>query len=531
MPLLDADAREDFPLPLRELLAFDGLPLFLVQERDNDLVISDYNETFETLFSASNFQTAELADYFTSEDGQACWISAAIAALNANEPYQTTVLFQDESDKPCWFELKLAPSGNEPTSSGLAVGTLLDVTHHVEISKQAAIERDREAKANQAKKAFIANISHELRTPITTILGMLELLVIEEDEARKSELSALIRDSGTFLLHLIDDMLDMSQIEADKFSLQFETCSLAPLLYEICSLVKHRAAENNLELRVSVPTDIQPEQIRIDPNRLRQILTNLLGNAIKFTETGFVELKAESVEEDLLFSVRDSGPGISEQHQREIFTPFERTDSEVSKTHEGTGLGLSISRRLAQRLGGDLSLQSEVGIGSTFTLRLPLASLKVTDPVPSGFAGEGSTDNDCQTASENLDGIRVLVAEDTRGVRVLITLLLERAGAEVHTAANGKEAVELYSLLQERESPCQVVLMDMEMPVLSGREALFHLRESGCRTPIVALTANAMKGDRERFLELGCDEYISKPIDRERLLEVVNQLVDSTTKR
>jgi len=367
-------------------------------------------------------------------------------------------------------------------------------------------------RANQAKSDFLAHMSHEIRTPMTAILGFAEMLEDEKLSDEQLEHLRTIRRNGAHLLAVINDILDLSRVESGRLELDFGPVQPARLLREVAALMGVRAQERGLDLRVQIDPSIEGA-IRSDATRLQQILINLVGNAVKFTPSGFVRM-AVTLESAgrLRFDVEDSGVGIALEMQQVVFEAFAQGDASMSRRHGGTGLGLAISRRLATALGGTLTLVSEPGRGSTFTLRIPAERA-----IESTTAPEVEVELD---PASRLSG-RVLLAEDGADSRRLLVHLLERWGVEVEIAENGAQALERVRAACSGGTPLDLVLMDMQMPEIDGYEATRRLRSEGFDGHIVALTAHAMDGSREACLAAGCDEFLTKPVDRVRLRAIV----------
>ncbi|TVQ33351.1 MAG: response regulator [Phycisphaeraceae bacterium] len=377
--------------------------------------------------------------------------------------------------------------------------------------------------ANRAKSEFLANMSHEIRTPMTAIIGYADLLLEpQQSERNRAETIHTIRTNSEHLLAIVNDILDISRIEAGKLEIERIEASPSQIVLEAESLMRGRAGEKGLAFGVEFRTDV-PRIARFDPTRLRQILVNLLSNAIKFTEEGGVRLFVSASGSRMRFEVADTGVGMTAEQIDRLFQPFSQADSSTVRRFGGTGLGLSISMRLAQMLGGDITVRSEPGVGSSFVVEIeapPVNGCELHRP-GAGEAhreSESNADSD-DTTPPSLSGVRVLVAEDGPDNQRLITHHLERAGATVTLAGNGERACELAMEALSEGRPYDVVVMDMQMPVLDGYQAAGRLRAERCPTPIIALTAHAMSGDRERCLASGCDDYLTKPIQKLALLQ------------
>jgi signal transduction histidine kinase len=389
--------------------------------------------------------------------------------------------------------------------------------------------------AVRAKSAFLANMSHEIRTPMTAILGFAEVLLHEEGLERappqRREAIETIQRNGEHLLGIINDILDVSKIESGKMTLEKIACSPFQIVEDVVSLMRVRAVAKGLELIKEYRFPV-PAQIESDPTRLRQVLMNLVGNAIKFTETGSVRIVTTYLAEPiprLGFEVIDTGVGVSQEEAAKLFQPFSQADSSTTRKFGGTGLGLTICKRLAEMLGGGISLMSTLGSGSTFSFWVNLGSL---EGVPMRYCTrrEAAVDvaapmHPARRESDHLPGRRILLAEDGPDNRRLISFLLQKAGAEVTFVENGRAAVDAALAAQNSDMPFDVILMDMQMPVMDGYEATTLLRSLGYRRPIVALTANAMTGDREKCLAAGCDDFATKPIHKARLFETIVRAV------
>ncbi len=399
-------------------------------------------------------------------------------------------------------------------------------------SKAQALRQASEAaeQANRSKSEFLANMSHEIRTPLTAILGYAEVLRERLTCSQEQEAATTVQRNGEHLLAIINDILDLSKIESGRLELERVRCSISAIVEESVSFLRERAQSKGLSLTTLCHGQI-PEFIETDPTRLRQIILNLVGNAVKFTECGPIEVivscdPAETTPQPLLrVEVVDSGIGMSHEHLERIFDPFMQADASTSRKYGGSGLGLSISKRLAQMLGGDLTVASQLGRGSRFCCTVspgPLNGVKLCSyrPQPLIVGSETVADRDYNCQGQ-LSECKILLAEDGPDNRRLLILILEKMGARVTIAEDGVEACGIYARSLQHGTPFDLVLMDMQMPNMDGYAASRHLRAWGCELPIIALTAHAMAGDRDRCLAAGCNAYLAKPIRRHELLKTL----------
>ncbi|QDU80012.1 Sensor protein TorS [Polystyrenella longa] len=395
-------------------------------------------------------------------------------------------------------------------------------------SAQEKLMSEQAQAATVAKSEFLANMSHEIRTPMTAILGFNEILLGSLEINENIEAAKIIQRNGDFLLSLINDILDLSKIEAGKLEVENIRCEPVELVEDVISLMKIRDESKNLELDLQFDGAV-PRFIQSDPTRIRQILINIVGNALKFTETGTVTIHLRQSENaagdaQLEFSIVDTGIGIAAENLGNVFIPFTQADGSTTRKFGGTGLGLAICKRLVEHLGGELDVTSEVGEGSIFTFSVATGSLAGVPMVHQREAVQSNqrSQSKMKWSSDALQGMKILLAEDGPDNQRLISFILRKAGAEVILAPNGEIARELaLQSTRDDEDEIDVVLMDMQMPVLDGYSAARLLREAGYTRPIIALTAHAMSHDRQKCLDAGCDDYTIKPINREELIELL----------
>src|SRR5579872_1114391 len=382
--------------------------------------------------------------------------------------------------------------------------------------------------ATRAKSEFLANMSHEIRTPMTAILGFADLALDDTFEGPPiKESVAIIKRNGEHLLALINDILDLAKIESGKLAIEMRLGSPRTIVSDVLALFKFRAEEKGLRLRAAFD-DSLPDAIATDPARLRQVLLNVVGNAIKFTEQGRVDLRVRwetgpALRPHLVIEVQDTGIGMTGEQMSCLFQAFQQADGSTSRRFGGTGLGLAISRQLTQMLGGTIAVTSEFGSGSTFCIRVPGEPACRIDERQ--YVSDSSIDARCKIPvdlpTRALGGVRVLLADDSPDNRKLISFVLQHAGALVTTAENGQIACDLALMAQANNEAFDVVLMDMQMPVVDGYLATAELRRQGYGLPIIALTAHSMPADRQKCLDAGCDAYLTKPIDQMQLVNVI----------
>jgi signal transduction histidine kinase/CheY-like chemotaxis protein/HPt (histidine-containing phosphotransfer) domain-containing protein len=422
-------------------------------------------------------------------------------------------------------ELELAK-----TEARAALSQTEQINRHLEISvAHVNLLAQQAMEASQNKNEFLANMSHEIRTPMNAIIGFSEMLAEGNLTEQQKKQVDIIRDSSKQLLQLINDIVDFSRIEVGKVDIKIADCGIENILTSIELLMRPAAAEKKLKFEI-IHNEPLPHSISTDAVRLKQCLINLIGNAIKFTDRGYVRVRVlwekNNDKPFIRFNIEDTGIGISSELLNHVFEPFSHSNGGIVR-RSGSGLGLVITKHLVELLSGSVSVSSTAGKGSVFSLVIP----EGTPSVQTGQdTGRPKTADKSQQPSAPMDNIRLsgraLIVEDSPTNQMLLELLLKKAGLQTVIAENGRQAVQ--KALAEK---FDVILMDIQMPVMNGYEAARQLRQQGVKTPIIAQTACAQKGDDEKCFAAGCDDYIPKPIDRKKLIEVLSKYLSADSKK
>jgi signal transduction histidine kinase/CHASE2 domain-containing sensor protein len=437
------------------------------------------------------------------------------------------------------YEMKEPPDPVQVSTIATMAGQIALATANDRLIEDLRGAKDEAEAANRAKTEFLANMSHEIRTPMTAILGYIDLLADPETpDDHQTELLEIIQRNGEHLLNLISDILDLSQIEAERMSLNLRVTNPIDICRDIETLLRPKADEKGLRFEVEIAEEV-PEAVQTDPLRLGQILMNVIGNAIKFTEAGSVTVKVtmedprKKRERLLRFEVIDTGVGMDPETQARAFDRFIQADMSATREFGGTGLGLAIAKRLVEIFGGAISCESQVGHGSRFTFTIETGIPQGTT-LPAA-AGEGATVSKpapTLTPTGELPALagRALLAEDGPDNQRILSLFLSKAGVEVEVVENGQLACERVLASFESGEPYDLIFMDIDMPVMDGYEATTLIRDAGFSGPIIALTAHALPGDREKCLNAGCDDYLTKPPPREKLVAMAASYLGETKK-
>nr|WP_320120330.1 cache domain-containing protein [uncultured Marinifilum sp.] len=397
----------------------------------------------------------------------------------------------------------------------VTINKMIDIRTQKE--KELQIAREKAEESDRLKSSFLANMSHEIRTPMNAIIGFSELL--KEDNLpleTRQQFFSHIRNSGNSLLNLINDIIDFSKIESGKLKISLTSCNLNQLfdeLYYTFEKIKIQKEKNNIELKFTKGLDDEKSVIFTDPLRLKQIITNLIENALKFTEKGSINVSYQLCESNLIFTVKDTGIGISEEQQKIIFNRFRQADDSHARKYGGTGLGLSISKKLAKLLKGDMWVKSKTNKGSSFFVSIPYSTNKRNN-------SQTIIQKQKEDSIQNLYGKKVLIVDDYNINLTLIKQMLQSTGVELALANNGKSAIEQCS-----KNKFDLVLLDLQMPELNGYDTLKLIKKDQPKIKIIAQTAYALANEKEQIMNSGFDGYIAKPIIKQKLLQIINKMI------
>ncbi len=455
--------------------------------------------------------------------------SAIDATISGNTDYETQFPFVRPSGEQVWLEGNGCVIRNSDGTATNFIGLNRDITEQI-TREQELDEQAREAEwRSEQKSRFVAHVSHEIRTPLTAMLGCIDALLAEKQDDDSLRSLRLLKTQGETLRILANDVLDLAKIERGKLKLERQSTDLRRIIAETRSLMDPLAQEQGITFKCESRSEV-PKQIRLDPYRLKQVLINLVSNAVKFTEQGSVTLNTyvqrEESEEGsdqliLVNEISDTGPGIPKARIDALFEEYEQL---MDKNAVGTGLGLSISKRLSELMGGSIEVESEVGRGSKFTVRIPIEAAS-SEMIPLDLVAIAEEDKQATHTYTHFP-LKVLVAEDTRAIQHVLRRLLEKRVDDLEVVGNGQEAVDTVRQAQHSGQPFDVVLMDIQMPEMDGTTATMELRRAGIEIPVVALTAGAMKKERDACMAAGCTHFLPKPINVEDLLNTLREVQD-----
>ena len=509
----------------KELLESEQRMIHLI--RQNELVLNNINSGLAYIANDYIVQWENISlcskslSYEAYKKGEPCYLTAH----NRTTPCENCVMQrarksgQVESilfnlDNKHVIEVFATPIFNEQGDVDGVVIRVDDVTERQHMIGELETARSRAEQSDKLKSAFLANMSHEIRTPLNAIVGFSDLLMVTEDQEEKEEFIQIINANNELLLKLINDILDLSKIEAGSVELKYENFDLAVYFNELAASMHRRVV--NPQVRLVSVNPYETCTVRLDKNRLAQILTNFVTNAIKYTSKGTIEMGYEKIDENIRLYVRDTGIGIPEDKKDKVFHRFEKLDEFA----QGTGLGLSICKAIVEACRGEIGFESEFDKGSLFWAVLPCQFDSVdSEPTSSRRNNEKDADNESILDSEETKKVpkRVLVVEDIQSNFFLVSSILKNKCQLLH-APNGLEAVEIV-----RTQPVDLVLMDMKMPVMDGRTATSEIRKFNAEIPIIALTAHAFDADRVAALKAGCDDYLVKPINGAKLMQTLKE--------
>lgn len=524
MILKQLDASGAVPTHVRDVLDNLGVGLVLLDLEyrvllANPVIQTDLKMTQRQLLG----QSASDLNWIAEDDDALPWTET----LRRGAALSNRLLGIEVQGKHCIFSVNSTPiQTSEGTCQGVMV-TFKDITTLEDHKRELAIAKDAAELANETKSQFLANMSHEIRTPMNAIVGFTDILRrgLEQNPDRQLEYLDTIYSSGNHLVGLINDVLDLSKIESAGVQLEIRECSPFQIVNEVVTVLTGKANDQGIQLTSGADGTI-PEAIHTDPTRLRQILINLVGNAVKFTESGGVRISFAAVDgpegSQMRFQVIDTGIGMDDEQLQRIFSPFVQADSSVTRRFGGTGLGLSISKKFAEAMGGGITVASRPGEGSVFEVLIDVGSLEGVRMISSDEAAKALRSQQRAAANQGIASVRagkILIVDDTPANIQLLRVVCSKAGLTVETAENGQIAVDMATQTQY-----DIILMDMQMPVMDGYSATEELRKRGVTTPIVALTGNALEEDRRRCFDVGCTAFLAKPVNIDNLIQLLQEL-------
>lgn len=529
------------------------ISLLLIEDDEDDYIITrDFlNDLSSLSFQLDWGRTPEQArEFFQQNSHDVCLLDYSLGAYNGLDLmveakqlgfHSPIIILTGHDDNDLDASALSAGAVDYLVKSQLSSARLSRAIRYAVARKdmeQERVKRIRAQAENRSKSEFLAHLSHELRTPLTAILGYTDLLSHLSDNSTSQDYVHIIKRNGTYLLNLLNDVLDLSKIEAGKLDIQQQPVRLSEILSNLSSLMEIKAHEKGIEFSIRATQDV-PQIIITDATRLQQILINIIGNAIKFTDKGRVsvtlQIKQEGcIEEEthdfcpLEFQVQDTGIGLDDKELARLFQPFEQIQNAQQPSEPGTGLGLAISQKLAERLNGHISAVSQEGHGSCFSIMIKAALPK--DVIWEPLRIEREHLSASQKITNTLKA-HILIADDLKEIRNLLGHMVTRHGATVDFAHNGLHAVEKIKTAQQNNTRYDAVLMDMQMPEMDGLEATRQLRSMKFEQPIIALTAQTMLGEKEKCLAAGCNEHLGKPVLEQHLIGCLQRHLSSEAPR
>jgi PAS domain S-box-containing protein len=475
-------------------------------------------------FDPGSKDMSTLRDRIHPEDADYVFGSLAAAKTGASRGWKQEVRIRVASGGWRWMQLRAQVIEANETQGRKLIGTVVDMTAWKTLEAELRAAKDAAEASSKTKSEFLANMSHEIRTPLNGVLGMAQALEQDELAPEQKEKVNVILDSGKSLMALLNDVLDLSKIEAGKLEIAPVPGDFLHTMKRTRQLFQAQAEDKGLDLLVRYDSRF-PQRLSYDPVRVRQCVSNLISNAVKFTAKGSVEIAINAVRIEgkshmVSVEVSDTGIGMNEEAMGRLFSVFTQADNSTTRRFGGSGLGLSISRQLARMMGGDIVVRSTEGRGSAFTLTFKADEAEpAAAPAPKAEAAASAP----AAGKRTLRGARVLLTDDNAINRQVIKLFLAPQGCEIQEATNGKEALDKVAT-----QPFDIVLLDVHMPVMDGKEAIQRIRAASqpwSTIPVIALTADAMSGDREKYLALGMTDYVSKPVDQRELLAKMHQVL------
>tara|TARA_R110002095_G_scaffold48063_3_gene42785 strand:+ start:10740 stop:12719 length:1980 start_codon:yes stop_codon:yes gene_type:complete len=466
-------------------------------------------------------------------------IQAINKALEQGLPFDLEYRLRVKGGEYRWFRGSAKVLHNSEGRVVRMTGSLSDIHARILAEVELKAARNKSAQATEVKNAFLSMISHEIRTPLTSILGFSEILIESGDDPDTLNTLEIIHANGEYLLNTINDFQDLSRIEDGQFATEILECCPATVIDNVRNLLKKKAESKNLQFEIEQGCEL-PETIKSDPIRLKQILLNVVGTVIRYTEEGHIKLGiettvAENRTHHLTFKVTNTGMGISSELLDHLFAPCSLTDVLVPDFGVGTGLGLMISNQLIERLGGDIRVDYRDQSGTTIEFSIATGDISKVKMEKVSASKRLLEIKSSKSAHDFIkQDCRILLVEDGIYNQRLINFLLTKAGAEIHILENGQRAIDELLQSQTAGDPLgeiyDLILMDIQMPVLDGYTTTRQLRSLGFTKPIIALTAHAMTHDRQKCLDAGCDDYLSKPIDRRKMIQVINSVLQRRAK-